>query len=38
MSGVQSIIEMIEAKATEKEDKIIRDARKLSETKPRGLQ
>lgn len=33
MSGVQSIIKMIEAKATEKEDKIVRDARKLSETK-----
>ena len=33
MSGVQSIIEMIEAKAAEKEDKIVRDARKLSETK-----
>ncbi|MCK4244101.1 MAG: hypothetical protein KAX20_00590, partial [Candidatus Omnitrophica bacterium] len=33
MSGVQSIIEMIQAKAAEKEDKIVRDARKLSETK-----
>ena len=33
MSGVQSIIKMIEAKAAEKEDKIVRDARKLSETK-----
>ncbi|MEE9353380.1 MAG: V-type ATP synthase subunit E family protein [Candidatus Thorarchaeota archaeon] len=33
MSGVQSIIKMIEGKAAEKEDKIIRDARKLSETK-----
>ena len=33
MSGVQSIIEMIEAKAIEKEDTIMRDARKLSETK-----
>ena len=33
MSGVQSIIKMIEAKAAEKEDKIVRDARKLGETK-----
>ena len=33
MSGVQSIIEMIKAKVAEKEDKILRDARKLSETK-----
>ncbi len=33
MSGVQSIIEMIEAKVTEKVDTIVRDARKLSETK-----
>jgi len=33
MGGVQSIIEMIEAKATEKEDAIVRDAKKLKETK-----
>ncbi len=33
MSGVQSIIEMIEARVTEKVDTIVRDARKLSETK-----
>lgn len=33
MSGVQSIISMIEAKAAEKEDSIMRDARKSSETK-----
>ena len=33
MSGVQSIIKMIEGQAAEKEDKILRDARKLSETK-----
>jgi len=33
MSGVQSIIEMIKKKVTEKEDRIIRDAKKLRETK-----
>ena len=33
MSGVQSIIEMIEARVTEKVDTIVGDARKLSETK-----
>jgi len=36
MTGVQSIIRMIELKASEKEDKIVRDARKLSETKLLG--
>ena len=33
MSGVQSIIEMINKKVTEKEDTIIKDAKKLRETK-----